>query len=63
MQQPFLMGEKAVVSLHKHFNNEEVEKNHKLPVLAISKENIKENLHLIKRNVLGLDDTIINNSN
>lgn len=63
MQQPFLMGEKAVVSLHKHFNNEEVEKNHKLPVLTISKDNIKENLHLIKRNVLGLDDTITNNSN
>lgn len=56
MQQPFLMGEKAVISLHKHFNNEEVEKNHKLPVLAISKENIEENLSLIKRNVLGLDD-------
>ena len=56
MQQPFLMGEKAVISLHKHFNNEEVEKNYKLPVLAISKENIEENLPLIKRNVLGLDD-------
>ena len=63
MQQPFLMGEKAVVSLHKHFNNEEVEKNHKLPVLAISKENIKENLPLIRRNVLGLDNTMSNNSN
>ena len=63
MQQPFLMGEKAVVTLHKYFNNEKVEKNYKLPVLTISKENIKENLSLIKRNVLGLDDTIINNSN
>ena len=63
MQQPFLIGEKALISLHKHFNNEEVEKNHKLPVLAISKENIKDNLSLIKRNVLGLDDAINNNSN
>ena len=62
MQQPFLMGEKAVVTLHKHFNNEKVEKNYKLPVLTISKDNIKENLHLIKRNVLGLDNTIINNT-
>ncbi len=62
MQQPFLMGEKAVVTLHKHFNNEKVEKNYKLPVLVISKDNIKENLHLIKRNVLGLDNTIINNT-
>ncbi len=63
MQQPFLMGEKGVLTLHKHFNNEEVEKNHKLPVLAISKENIKENLPLIRRNVLGLDNTMSNNSN
>ncbi len=63
MQQPFLMGEKGVLTLHKHFNNEEVEKNYKLPVLAISKENIKENLPLIRRNVLGLDNTMSNNSN
>lgn len=55
MQQPFLMGEKAIISLHKYFNNEEIEKDYKLPVLAIYKENIEDNLIIIKRNVFGLD--------
>ncbi|WP_108558939.1 substrate-binding domain-containing protein [Arcobacter caeni] len=55
MQQPFLMGEKAVVLFDKYFKNEKIEKNYKLPVLAISKENIKDNLALIKRNVFGID--------
>ena len=55
MQQPFLMGEKAIISLHKYFNNGEIEKDYKLPVLAISKENIEDNLIIIKRNVFGLD--------
>lgn len=58
MQQPFLMGEKAVIFLDKYFNNEEIQKDYKLPVLAISKENIKDNLTLIKRNVFGIDDKI-----
>ena len=55
MQQPFLMGENAVVLFDKYFKNEKIEKNYKLPVLAISKENIKDNLALIKRNVFGID--------
>ncbi len=55
MQQPFLMGEKAIISLHKYFNNEEIEKDYKLPILAIYKENIEDNLIIIKRNVFGLD--------
>ena len=55
MQQPFLMGENAVVLFDKYFKNEKIEKNYKLPVLAISKENIKDNLTLIKRNVFGID--------
>lgn len=58
MQQPFLMGEKAVIFLDKYFNNEEIQKDYKLPVLAISKENLKDNLTLIKRNVFGIDDKI-----
>lgn len=58
MQQPFLMGEKAVIFLDKYFNNKEIQKDYKLPVLAISKENIKDNLTLIKRNVFGIDDKI-----
>ena len=58
MQQPFLLGEKAVIFLDKYFNNEEIQKDYKLPVLAISKENLKDNLTLIKRNVFGIDDKI-----
>ena len=56
MQQPFLMGEKAVQNMDKYLNNQTVEKNNKLPVLAISKENIQDNLSIIKRNVFGIDD-------
>lgn len=55
MQQPFLIGEKAVENMHKYLNNQEIEKNNKLPVLAISKENIENNLSIIKRNVFGID--------
>lgn len=55
MQQPFLMGEKAVESLDAHLNSLNVAKTQQLPILAISKENIKENLQIIKRNVLGLE--------
>lgn len=56
MQQPFLMGEKAVQSLHQHFNGEDVMQEQKLPVLAVSQKNIDEKLPVIKRNVLGLID-------
>ncbi len=55
MQQPFLMGEKAVENMDKYLNNQVIEKNNKLPVLAISKENIENNLTIIKKNVFGID--------
>ena len=55
MQQPFLIGEKAVENMDKYLNNQPIEKNNKLPVLAISKENIDVNLTIIKRNVFGID--------
>ncbi len=55
MQQPFLMGEKAVENMDKYLNNQVIERNNKLPVLAISKENIENNLTIIKRNVFGID--------
>lgn len=54
MQQPFLMGEKAVEQFYNHFNNIKVEKNIQLDILAISKDNIKMKLKTIKRNVLGI---------
>lgn len=54
MQQPYLMGEKAVQSMHKHLTGEAVNKNMQLPILIISKDNIEEKLPVIKRNVLGM---------
>ena len=54
MQQPFLMGEKAVEVLAKHFEGEKIEKNIMLSILAVDKENLEEKLPLIRRNVLGL---------
>ena len=54
MQQPFLMGETAVDIMHQHLMGQHVEKKIMLPVLAISRENIKQKLPIIKRNVLGV---------
>lgn len=54
MQQPYLMGERAVEALHQHLMGQQVEKQQKLPVLAISTENIAQKLPTIRRNVLGL---------
>ncbi|MEW8026646.1 MAG: substrate-binding domain-containing protein [Candidatus Thiodiazotropha sp.] len=56
MQQPYLMGEEAVMSMHRHLNGEVVEKERRLPILAISQENINEKLPLIRRNVLGIEN-------
>lgn len=55
MQQPFLMGQKAVSVMDKHLKGEKVKKNIQLPILAISTENIEEKLPIIKRNVLGIE--------
>ncbi len=55
MQQPFLMGEKAVDALHAHLTGQVVEREQKLPVLAISSKNIEQKLPAIRRNVLGLE--------
>lgn len=56
MQQPYLMGEKAVESLYDHFSGKEVQKQQQLEILAISGENIEEKLPIIKRNVLGMEE-------
>jgi len=57
MQQPYLMGQEAVVSMDKYLKNKKVVKNIQMPILAISKENIKQQLPTIKQNVLGLVST------
>jgi len=55
MQEPYLMGKTALVNMDNHLNGMEVEKNIQLPILLISKENIKEKLPLIKLHVLGIE--------
>lgn len=55
MQQPYLMGQEAVSAMDKYLHGKKVEKNPQLPILAISTDNIKEKLPVIKRNVLGIE--------
>lgn len=54
MQQPFLIGEKAVDAIHAHLRGKPVEKSQRLPVLAVSRENVGAEMETIRRNVLGL---------
>ncbi|PLA73431.1 sugar ABC transporter substrate-binding protein [Hydrogenovibrio sp. SC-1] len=54
MQQPYLIGEKAVTALDRHLNGKSVQKIQKLPVLAVSADNIQQKHPIIKRNVLGI---------
>jgi ABC-type sugar transport system substrate-binding protein len=54
MQQPFLMGEKALFAMDDHLNGKPVEKDVRLPILAVSRDNIARQLPTIRRNVLGI---------
>jgi ABC-type sugar transport system substrate-binding protein len=56
MQQPYLMGQEAVRAMDAHLQGKSVQKNLQLPVLAISADNIAEELPVIKRNVLGIEN-------
>ena len=53
MQQPFLMGGKAVEAMDDHRKGKSVAQQQLLPILAVSSENIKDLLPTIRRNVLG----------
>lgn len=53
MQQPYLIGEKAVTALDAYLKGKPVKKIQKLPVLAISADNIEQKRSIINRNVLG----------
>lgn len=53
MQQPFLIGEKAVDSLDARFKGKPVPPQQRLPILAVSTTNIGKLLPVIRRNVLG----------
>lgn len=55
MQQPYLMGQKAVGAMDRHLNGAKVKKNVRLPVLVVSTETVEEQLPIIRRNVLGID--------
>ena len=55
MQQPFLMGEMAVKSMHEHLSGITVTKEQQLNILAISSQNLDEKISIIKRNVLGIE--------
>lgn len=54
MQQPYLMGQEALLALDSHLRGERVEKHKQLPILSISKQNVVEKLSLIQKTVLGL---------
>lgn len=54
MQQPYLMGEKAMEAMHRHLSGEEVPAQVSVPILSVSSSNIREMLPMIKRNVLGI---------
>lgn len=55
MQQPFLMGEEAVLSMDAHLKGLTVTQNKRLPVLPVSSENIQDLMPVIRRNVLGIN--------
>ena len=57
MQQPYRMGQEAVRVLDKHLKGEAVSRSTVIPIMAISKENISEKIPLIRRNVLGMEDS------
>ena len=59
MQQPYLMGQKAARAMDDYLAGEEVVKNYKVPILAISNKNIAQQLDTIKKNVLGLDSRVL----
>jgi ribose transport system substrate-binding protein len=56
MQQPYLMGQKSVESLDDFLHGKSVAKEQQLEILAVSKDSIKEQLPIIKRNVLGIEE-------
>ena len=54
MQQPFLMGEESMNTMHKHLIGKTVPKDIQVPILSVSIKNIKKILPIIRRNVLGI---------
>lgn len=55
MQQPYLIGEESINTMHAHLTGKSVPKSIRVPVLAVSKANVQQLLPTIRRNVLGLE--------
>lgn len=55
MQQPFLMGEEAVLAMDAYLKGHTVVQNKLLPVLPVSSQNIQDLMPVIRRNVLGMN--------
>ncbi|MBN2894382.1 MAG: substrate-binding domain-containing protein [Campylobacterales bacterium] len=55
MQQPYLMGEEAVLTFVRHWRGESVIKEQSLSVLAVSTDTVAAQMGTIRRNVLGLE--------
>ncbi|MFO8141836.1 MAG: substrate-binding domain-containing protein [Marinobacter sp.] len=55
MQQPFLMGEKAVDTMDRYLQGHAIEKVQQLSVLPVSSQNLNALLPIIQRNVLGAE--------
>jgi len=55
MQQPYLMGQKALNAMDRYLRGKNVKKNIQLPILSVSTENIQMQLSTIKRDVLGIE--------
>ena len=54
IQQPFLMGEKAVDAMHTYLNGGQPPEHMRLPVLVVTRKNIDAELPTIRRNLLGI---------
>lgn len=56
MQQPYLMGQKAALSMHKYLDNQNVMQDIQIPVLTVTTKNINEIKEEINLNVLGIEN-------
>jgi ABC-type sugar transport system substrate-binding protein len=56
IQQPFLMGEKAVDAMHTYLNGGQPPEHMRLPVLVVTRKNIDAELPTIRRNLLGIGE-------
>lgn len=56
MQQPYLMGQQAAISMHKYLNKQSIIKNIRIPILNVTTKNINQKKDKINLNVLGIEN-------